>query len=156
MRDDYGAEIANFVSRRLVVSGFREGGQQQYVDHPVRVSAVPPISTTLDWARARLGSALTVTDLAIQARVSPATLHRYFRRELGTTPLAWVTGQRVHLALRLAEQDTLGMTAVAQRGGLGTTANLRTIVRRHTGLTPTAYRRQFATSVRSAPSSHRW
>lgn len=32
---------------------------------------------------------------------------------------------------------------VARRSGLGTTANLRTLMRRATGITPSAYKRRF-------------
>jgi AraC family transcriptional activator FtrA len=55
-------------------------------------------------ARARLGTTLSVADLARHAHLSAATLHRRFRAELGTTPLAWLTAERVDLARRLIEQ----------------------------------------------------
>ena len=144
VRVDHGAEVANFVSRRLVFSGFRQGDQRQFIDHPLPAHAQAPLSATLDWAREGLHAPLTVADLAAHAHVSPATLHRRFQHELGTTPLAWLTTERVHLAMRLLEQDTVGMNAVAWRSGLGTTANLRALIRRRTGLAPAAYRRQFA------------
>jgi transcriptional regulator GlxA family with amidase domain len=31
VRLDHGAQVANFVSRRLVFSAFRDGGQQQFI-----------------------------------------------------------------------------------------------------------------------------
>lgn len=52
------------------------------------------LGTLLAWALERLGEPLTVADLAARAAVSPATLHRRFRAQLGTTPLEWLTGQR--------------------------------------------------------------
>ncbi len=36
--------------------------------------------------------------------MSVGTLHRRFRDEIGTTPLGWLTAQRVALACRLIEQ----------------------------------------------------
>ena len=41
----------------------------------------------------------TVADLAARAAVSPATLHRRFRAQLGTTPLAWLTERADHPGL---------------------------------------------------------
>jgi hypothetical protein len=35
------------------------------------------------------------------------------------------------------------LDVVARASGLGTAANLRTLLRRHTGLNPSAYRRRF-------------
>lgn len=81
--------------------------------------------------------------LASRASVSPATLHRRFRTQLGTTPLTWLTGERVTLARRLIERGEERLDVVAARSGLGTAANLRARLRRETGLSPSAYRRRF-------------
>ncbi|MBW5422470.1 helix-turn-helix domain-containing protein [Streptomyces sp. BG9H] len=86
---------------------------------------------------------LTVAALAARAGVSPATLHRRFRAQLGTTPLAWLTGERVALACRLIERGEERLDVVARRSGLGTAANLRARLRRETGLSPSDYRRRF-------------
>jgi AraC family transcriptional regulator, transcriptional activator FtrA len=143
VRIDHGAQVANFVSRRLVFAGFRTGGQQQFIDKPLPTPNRSPLSATLEWARSHLEKPLTVGDLAAHACVSTATLHRRFRDELGSTPLAWLTAERVQLALRLLETDRSTLDAIACRSGLGTTANLRALVRRHTGLSPSAYRAQY-------------
>jgi AraC family transcriptional activator FtrA len=144
VRLDHGAQIANFVSRRLVFSAFRDGGQQQFIEQPVTSPGQPALSQTLDWARARLGTTLSVADLARHAHLSTTTLHRRFRTELGTTPLAWLTAERVDLARRLIEQGVAPLDLVAHRSGLGTTASLRAQMRRRTGLSPSQYRARFA------------
>ncbi|MGW0610504.1 GlxA family transcriptional regulator [Streptomyces sp. NPDC002788] len=144
-RRDHGAEIANQVSRRLVFAAHRDGGQRQFVERPVPEVRDESLAPLLAWAQVRLGEPLTVADLAARARVSPATLHRRFRAQLGTTPLAWLTGERVALACRLIEKGEKRLDVVAASSGLGTAANLRTRLRRATGLSPSAYRRRFGT-----------
>jgi len=62
-------------------------------------------------------------------------LHRRFQAQLGTTPLAWVTAERIALACRLIELGEARLDVVARRTGLGTAANLRALMRRETGLT---------------------
>ncbi|SES28785.1 Transcriptional regulator GlxA family, contains an amidase domain and an AraC-type DNA-binding HTH domain [Streptomyces sp. yr375] len=143
VRRDHGAEIANAVSRRLVFAAHRDGGQRQFVERPLPDVPDESLAPLLAWARARLGEPLTVAALAARAAVSPATLHRRFRAQLGTTPLAWLTGERVALACRLIERGEERLDVVAARSGLGTAANLRARVRRETGLSPSAYRRRF-------------
>lgn len=140
---DHGAEIANAVSRRLVFTGHRDGGQRQFVERPVPTVPDTSLAPVLEWARERLGGPLTVPDLATRAATSAATLHRRFRAELGTTPLAWLTTERVTLACRLIERGEQRLDRVAEASGLGTAANLRAQLRRHTGLSPSAYRRRF-------------
>ncbi|SNY64040.1 helix-turn-helix domain-containing protein [Paractinoplanes atraurantiacus] len=72
--------------------------------------------------------------------MSAGSLHRRFRAELGTTPLAWLTTERVTLACRLIEQGAHGLEAVARRSGLGSGANMRALFKRHLGVSPSAYR----------------
>ncbi|MBZ6192166.1 helix-turn-helix domain-containing protein [Streptomyces olivaceus] len=143
VRRDYGAEVANAVSRRLVFAAHRDGGQRQFVERPMPDLADESLAPVLAWAQERLDSPLTVSGLAARAAVSPATLHRRFQAQLGTTPLAWLTGERLALACRLIERGESRFEVVARRSGLGTAANLRTLMRRETGIIPSAYRRRF-------------
>ncbi|WP_290050233.1 GlxA family transcriptional regulator [Amycolatopsis solani] len=140
VRADHGAEIANAVSRRLIFSTYREGGQKQFVEKPVPEARQQSLSDTLAWARERLDTPLTVNDLAAHACQSVTTFHRRFRTELGTTPLAWLNLERAELARRLLETGSGGLDHVAARSGLGTASNLRRLIRRSTGLTPSQYR----------------
>ncbi|MFJ8147612.1 GlxA family transcriptional regulator [Streptomyces sp. NPDC096048] len=149
-RKDHGAEIANAVSRRLVFAAHRDGGQRQFVERPVPHVPDESLAPLLEWAQERLDQPLTVTDLADRAAMSPATLHRRFRTQLGTTPLAWLTAERVTLARRLIERGEERLDVVAARSGLGTAANLRARLRRETGLSPSAYRRRFGADAGEA------
>ncbi|MGW4563339.1 GlxA family transcriptional regulator [Streptomyces sp. NPDC004561] len=146
-RRDHGAERANAVSRRLVFAAHRDGGQRQFVERPVPEVPDESLGPLLAWAQERLDEPLTVAGLAARAAVSPATLHRRFRAQLGTTPLAWLTGERVALACRLIERGEERLEVVAARSGLGTAANLRARLRRTTGLSPSAYRRRFGPAL---------
>jgi AraC family transcriptional activator FtrA len=143
IRNDHGAEIANAVSRRLVFAAHRDGGQRQFIERPVAAVPDTSLAPTLAWAQRNLDKPITVADLAANAATSSATLHRRFRIELGTTPLAWLTTERLTLACRLIERGELRLDRVAQASGLGTASNLRVQLRRRTGLTPSAYRRKF-------------
>ncbi|MFE9369139.1 GlxA family transcriptional regulator [Streptomyces sp. NPDC006711] len=147
VRRDHGAEVANSVSRRLVFAAHRDGGQRQFVERPMPDLPDESLAPVLAWAQERLDSPLTVSGLAARAAVSPATLHRRFQAQLGTTPLAWLTGERFALACRLIERGESRFEVVARRSGLGTAANLRALMRRETGITPSAYRRRFGSAA---------
>lgn len=144
VRGDHGAEIAAAVSRRLVFAVHRDGGQRQFVEHPLPDVPDTSLGPLLAWAEERLGTELTVSGLAAHAAVSPATLHRRFRSQLATTPLAWLTDRRITFACRLMERGEERIDVVARVSGLGTATNLRAQLRRRTGLTPSEYRRRFA------------
>ncbi|GAA1084940.1 helix-turn-helix domain-containing protein [Nocardiopsis composta] len=148
---DHGAEVAAAVARRLVFSGRRDGGQRQFIEAPVPAVADPSLGPVLEWARERVAEPLSVADLARRAGTGRATLHRRFRAELGTTPLEWLTAERIRLACRLIERGERGAERIAHLSGLGTGANLRIQMRRRTGLTPTGYRARFGPARQSAP-----
>lgn len=143
VRRGHGAEIANAVSRRLVFAAHRDGGQRQFVERPMPDLPDESLAPVPAWARERLDSPLTVAGLAARAAVSPATLYRRFQAQLGTTPLAWLTGERLALARRLIERGESRSEVVARSCGLGTAAHLRLLMRRETGITPSAYRHRF-------------
>ncbi|GAB3240867.1 helix-turn-helix domain-containing protein [Kineosporia babensis] len=144
VRTDHGAEIASHVGRRLVFASFRDGAQQQVVQHVMPEPTESPLAPVLQWANERLPLKLTVEAMARQGQMSPRALHRRFRDEIGSTPMAWVTAQRVALACRLIEQSDLSMNLVARKAGLGTDANLRLLFQKHVGVAPSEYRKRFA------------
>lgn len=151
VRRDHGAEVANAVSRRLVFAAHRDGGQRQFVERPLPEVQDTSLGPLLEWAQGRLDQPLTVASLAGRAAVSPATLHRRFRAQLGTTPLAWLNTQRVALACRLVEAGEERTEVVARRSGLGTAANLRVRMKREVGLGPAEYRRRFSAGASPGP-----
>jgi AraC family transcriptional regulator, transcriptional activator FtrA len=144
VRRDYGAEIANQVARRLVVSPLREGGQSQYVPAAVRPSPTGGLGLALEWAQKRLAEDLPVARWARQAAMSPRTFARRFREETGTTPHRWLSHQRVLAAQQRLETTSQSIDEVADAVGLCTAATLRLHFRRALRTTPTAYRRQFS------------
>lgn len=142
VRQDYGADIANMVARRMVVPPHRDGGQAQFV-----ATAVPPVEGSLaplmEWASARLDQPLTADMLAKKGRMSLRTLARRFDAQAGTTPHQWITHQRLLAAQRLLETTDLSIDRVAELSGFVTAETLRYHFRQRVGTSPAAYRRRF-------------
>ncbi|MFC4078824.1 GlxA family transcriptional regulator [Amycolatopsis samaneae] len=144
VRREQGADVAAALARHLVMPPAREGGQRQYVEHPLppRPSR-PGLASTMDWAMARLGTGIGVDDLVGHAGMSERTFHREFAAATGVTPGRWLLVQRVRHARRLLETTELSVERVAERSGLGTAGNLRRRLRAEVGVGPDSYRRTF-------------
>ncbi|GLY94519.1 AraC family transcriptional regulator [Actinoplanes sp. NBRC 103695] len=151
VRRDHGAEVATAVARRLVFPAIRDGGQRQFVERPLPHVRDESLAPLLAWAQEHLAEPLTVAGLSARANVSPATLHRRFRAQLGATPLGWLTAERLAVACRLLERGERRMEVVARASGLGTGANLRQLMRREIGLSPSEYRRRFSAPAPASP-----
>jgi transcriptional regulator GlxA family with amidase domain len=141
IRRDHGTEIANHVARYCVVPPWRDGGQAQYIERHVPARADESTASVRGWALEHLET--DVPTLARRAGMSLRTFARRFREETGQSPGAWLIQQRVRHAQHLLEATDLGVDAVAERAGMGTSASLRSHLRTHVGVSPAAYRRTF-------------
>jgi AraC family transcriptional activator FtrA len=143
IREEHGERIANIVARRMVMPPFRDGGQAQFVDTPIRVREADTLAPLLDALSAELDREHTIESMAERAAMSARTFARRFRAETGTTPHVWLTNQRVLHARRMLERDNVPIEIVAQQSGFGTSAMLRHHFTRLVGTSPAGYRRTF-------------
>ncbi len=146
VRTRLGADAANKVARSLVVAPHREGGQAQYIEHPVpRRFSDDPIAHLLEWALGNLREPLTIDRLSGRAHMSRRTFVRAFRAATGTTPSSWVRSRRLDAARRLLETTDLSIDQIAADCGFGNAVTLRQNVAAAFSTTPTDYRRRFDT-----------
>ncbi|MGW1494326.1 GlxA family transcriptional regulator [Streptomyces sp. NBC_00191] len=145
VRKEHGSAVANAIARRMVAPPHREGGQRQYRERPQPREGTGSLTPVLAWIEANLDQNLTVEAMARHAHLSPRTFARRFQQEAGTTPLQWLTGQRVLLVQHHLETTDDPITAIARRTGFGTVDNLRHHFARRLGITPQGYRRTFRT-----------
>jgi len=144
IREQLGAEIANRLARRLVVSPHRPGGQAQFIEQPVpRDGGGDRLRATLDWASRRLGEPLSVEELAAHSVMSTRTFTRRFRAATGTTFKRWLIEQRLTRARQLLETTDLPIERVAIGAGFGTALSMRLHFSSNIGTSPVAYRRSF-------------
>jgi len=143
IRRDHGSAVANAVARRLVVPPHRAGGQAQFVATPVPARDDHPLASVLPWAMERLDQPISVEDLARQANMSSRSLARHFRSVTGSTPLQWLSVQRIRRAQELLENSGSSIDAIAAAAGMGTATTLRRHFSRTVGVPPDTYRRTF-------------
>lgn len=144
LRQDWGAEVANRVARRIVLAPHRQGGQAQYVEHTLPVSgAEHRLSRVLEWVTHHLDQAHSLDTLAERAAMGRRTFTRHFRQITGVTVGQWLLNQRLAHAQRLLETSDHAIDTIAQVAGLGSAVSLRQHFATAFGLSPSAYRKQF-------------
>jgi transcriptional regulator GlxA family with amidase domain len=141
---DHGPDLAHEVARWLVVFARRPGGQSQFsAQLRAKPATTPSIAELQRWVTDHLDENLTVEALAAHASMSPRTFARFFVRETGMTPAAYVEELRVEAAQRLLETSDLTVDAVAGRVGMRHPEILHRAFRRRVGTTPDRYRQHF-------------
>ena len=147
VRREQGMKVANQIARRMVVAPHRDGGQAQFVDRPLPDGSADTLAELIEWMERHLDQQVTVAELASLAHMSPRTFARRFVQETGTTPLRWLTGQRILLAQRLLEETDESVDQVAWQTGFGNATAFRHHFRAWRGTTPAAYRRTFRSAA---------
>ncbi|MGW4366937.1 helix-turn-helix domain-containing protein [Nocardia takedensis] len=142
VRREIGTAAANAIARRMVVPPQRDGGQRQFIERPV-LDSTESLGETLRWMSENLAEQHTIEDLAGRAVMSTRTFARRFAAETGTTPVKWLTNQRVLYAKQLLEETDQGLEQIAGHAGFGSGALLRHHFQRLVGIAPTEYRRRF-------------
>lgn len=141
IRNDYGAQVAASVARRLVLPAQRDGGQRQFVPRPEPKARVGSgIASLQDQIRSSLDEEWPVDRMALAAATSGRTLARRFSEEVGMTPINWLKGERVARAAELLENGKMPLADVWATCGFGSVETFRREFRKIMGVPPIRYR----------------
>jgi AraC family transcriptional activator FtrA len=140
IRRDFGARVVNMVARRLVMAPHREGGQAQFIPHPVGEAGAPWLSNLVQWTERHLHEPLTMSRLAAVAKMTRRTFFRRFAAMTGSSPAEWLTGLRIARARDLLETSPRSIERIARECGFGSAATMRHHFRRRLKVGPASYR----------------
>ncbi len=144
IEQDLGSAISLKTAQELVVYLRRNGGQAQFSSalslqaagqtNIARLSELILSEPEADW---------TIEHMAKSAGVSPRTLHRRLKEDIGTTPAQFVERLRLDLA-RTALLKRSSIKQAAHLSGFGHIQNLRRAFHRNFGITPSEYVERFS------------
>ncbi len=89
------------------------------------------------------GEAIGIDALAAKVGLSASHLHALFREHVKMSPHQYVVRQRIRAARHLLAAGSRPVKAIAQDVGYANTESFCRAFRQHTGLTASAYRRQY-------------
>jgi AraC family transcriptional regulator, transcriptional activator FtrA len=147
VRQDYGVATANLIARTMVSSPHRSGGQAQYITQPVPVHETRGLGKLMQWATQSISRQIKVPQLAERGAMSERTLLRRFLAEVGMTPKAWLTRERVRCAQRLLETSDASLEEISASCGFGSLETFRVTFRRFARVAPSIYRTNFRASA---------
>lgn len=143
VRRDYGAAVAAQTARASVMPLERAGGQAQFITHEPPAPSGSSLQPVLAWLADNLHTPITLADIAAQASMSTRSLSRHFRHQTGTTPLQWLSRQRIRRAQQLLEETERPVEQVGELVGFTSPTAFRECFRHIVGVSPRDYRRSF-------------
>lgn len=93
--------------------------------------------------RERFREKITVPQLAAHVHLSPRQLHRKFVETFGSSPQAFILKVRIQAACELLQHGDRAICEVARESGFADQSAFTQHFRRHIGMTPREYQRQF-------------
>lgn len=144
VRKFYNAQIANKVSRIMVIPPHREGGQAQFIEQPVaKTGQDAQINILLDFLRKNLSKKHNIDDLAEQIHMTRRTFTRHFKKATGMTLVEWLNNERIRYSCVLLETTTLPIEKIAELSGFYSTMNFRKKFKEKYETSPNAWRKSF-------------
>lgn len=129
---------------------YRETMQLALAAHLARLLAPPKpelagiedhrLRRALDYIHDNLASHLSLDDMASEAAMSRFHFVRAFTGAMGKPPLQYVIHQRIELAKLLLRTTRLPIASIAANVGYDDVSRFGQHFRRHTGMTPAAFR----------------
>ena len=141
---DHGKAAAAEAVRAAVMPLVRAGGQAQFISHRSRPDDEVSLAPVLAWLEHTAHEHHTLETIAVHARLSTRTLHRRFQEQTGHTPMRWLVGVRIRHAQSQLETTTYPIDRIAHDVGFRSVTQFRSMFRRITATTPSAYRSAFS------------
>lgn len=122
----------------LFIEALRSAGGADATPGLLRGMADPRLAPVLRRIHEGPGSGLSAAQLAREAAMSRSTFYARFQREIGVTPMDYVTGWRMALAKQLLQQK-VPAAEISERVGYGSVSAFSTAFNRHVGMSPGAF-----------------
>ncbi|MEY0164755.1 GlxA family transcriptional regulator [Providencia rettgeri] len=144
IRQYFGNLTVNHIARRMITPPHREGGQAQYIDHPITQNTADcRINRVLDYLLLNLQEPHDINSLAEYASMSRRTLTRHFTKATGMSVVEWITTARLHRSQKLLENIDLSIEQVAEQAGFQSAPTFRLQFREKFGVSPREWRKTF-------------
>lgn len=144
IRSQYGVSAANAIARRLVVPPHRQGGQSQFIQQPLPITARDSrLAELIEWVRLNLAQPHTLDSLAAKALMSRRTFTRHFLQLFGLSVGQWLINERLAMTQSLLENSDLSIEQISSQAGFGSPVSLRHHFKQQFGVSPQAWRQTF-------------
>ncbi|HET8848850.1 MAG TPA: helix-turn-helix domain-containing protein [Marinobacter sp.] len=139
-----GAQVARELAKAFVLDVGRTSQAEYSVLQARRYHSDAAILRLQDWLEGHFQEPVTSTALAQEAGLSERSLLRRFKAATGESPTAYLQLVRVEAARRRLERGREGLESVTRAVGYEDVSSFSRLFRKHTGLSPGAYRAKFS------------
>jgi len=98
-----------------------------------------PITHMVEFIRLNLRENISMKNLSEKAGMSTTSFYRFFRRELGMSPIEFVLNEKIKCAKKLLKNPTIQINEVCYLSGFEDSNYFIRLFKKHEGITPKQY-----------------
>ena len=98
-----------------------------------------PITAVLDYIRLNIRENISLKSLSEKACMSTTSFYRYFKKELGMTPIEFVINEKIRCAKKLLKNPSIQINEVCHLAGFEDSNYFIRLFKKHEGITPKQY-----------------
>lgn len=98
-----------------------------------------PITPVIEFIRLNLKENFTIKHLSEKACMSTASFYRFFKRELGQSPIEFIIDEKIRCAKRLLKNPSIQINEVCYLSGFEDCNYFIRLFKKHEGITPKQY-----------------
>ena len=140
-------ELAAMLSKMLLIDPSRRLQTPYHSTIFNKIHGDKVILTSQDWLEANISISVSIANLAAKAGLGERTFMRRFKKATGDTPLFYLQRLRIETARKLLETTGETIDGITIQSGYEDISSFRKLFKRHTGLSPSAYRKKFSCLV---------
>ncbi|MCZ8169076.1 MAG: helix-turn-helix domain-containing protein [Flavobacterium sp.] len=130
--------IADLTLQELIIRIIQTQTSKRYEeDQYINISS--PIAPVIECIKSNIHQTINLKDLSDKACMSPTSFYRYFKRELGMSPIEFILNEKIKYAKKLLSNPKININEVSYATGFEDCNYFIRLFKKYEGVTPKQY-----------------
>ncbi|WP_449267663.1 AraC family transcriptional regulator [Flavobacterium sp. U410] len=131
--------ITDLTLQELIIRIIQTQTLRSYENEQLLLDNSNPMSQVVEYIRKNITENINVKDLSEKACMSSTSFYRYFKRELGMTPVEFILNEKIKFAKKLLKNPGIQVNEVSFASGFEDSNYFIRIFKKYEGITPKQY-----------------
>ena len=130
--------IADLTLKELIIRIIQTQTVKRF-DTDILIDNNSPITPTIEYIRNNIRENINLKDLSARACMSTTSFYRYFKKELGMSPIEYILNEKIKYAKKLLSNPNVNVTEVSYATGFEDCNYFIRLFKKYEGVTPKQY-----------------
>ncbi|WP_412463646.1 AraC family transcriptional regulator [Flavobacterium mekongense] len=130
--------IADLTLQELIIRIIQTQTAKRFEDEKF-IDSSSPISPSIDFIKKNIRESISLKDLSDKACMSTTSFYRYFKRELGMSPIEYILNEKIKHAKKLLSNPNIHVNEVSYASGFEDCNYFIRLFKKYEGVTPKQY-----------------